>query len=91
MTPQYEMFTNSGNRACQTMVNRINKIIHGNKRLTKEKILELYDKGMEKIAIKHPEVHDTEPRGHIAYQISKTLKEVGYRFFIDSWGDVRES
>ncbi len=91
MTPQYEMFTNSGNRACQTMVNRINKIIRGNKRVTKEKIKELFDKGREKIAIKHPEVHDTEPRYHIAYQISKALKDVGYSFYLDSWGDIADN
>lgn len=86
----YEMFSAAGEKACQSLVDSIDKKIHGKERMTKERIQELYDAGRKKISEKHGEVYDTEPRGHIARQISKSLKKAGYGFYINSWGQVGE-
>jgi hypothetical protein len=45
---------------------------------------------MDKVEAKYPEVFDTEPRGHIAHQLSKALKEAGYMYRFNAWGDVEE-
>lgn len=86
----YEMFSTAGEKACQSLVDTISGKIHGKERMTKERIQELYDAGREKIAKKHGEVYDTEPRGHIAHQISKSLKQAGYGFYLDSWGSIED-
>lgn len=87
----YEMFTPAGDRACESMVKSIKKKILGKTRLTKEDIEKIYNEGLDKVEAKHPEVHDTEPRWHIAKEISKALEEAGYRFYINSWGDVEDN
>jgi len=75
----FEMFTQAGEKACQGLVNRLTKKIQGKKRLTMTEIEELIDKGMKKIALKHPEVWDTEPRYHIRHAVDKVAIEVGYK------------
>ena len=75
----YEMFSKSGDRACQSLVNRITKKIQGKKRVTAIEIEELIHEGMKKIAVKHGEVWDTEPRYHIEYAINKAMSEAGYQ------------
>ena len=87
----YEMFTPAGDRACESMVKAARKKILGKKRLTKDDVQKLYDEGRKKISAKYPEVYDTEPRGHIAHRISLALKEAGYGFELNSWGDVEDS
>ena len=91
MRSYYEMYSYKGEKACQQMVDSINALILSNQRVTKQQIQELYDNGQKTISKQHPEVYDTEPRGHIASQISKTLKEAGYGFYINSWGDVEDN
>lgn len=86
----YEMFSEAGNKACQSMVNSAKKKILGSKRLTKADVQALYEGGMDKVEAKYPEVWDTEPRGHIAHQLSLLLKEAGYVYRINCWGDVEE-
>ena len=86
----YEMFTPAGDRACESMVKSARKKILGKTRLTKEALQKIYDDGMDKVEAKYPEVFDTEPRGHIAHQFSKALKEAGYMYRFNSWGDVEE-
>ena len=75
----YEMFSKSGNNACQSLVNRITKKINGTKRVTADEIETLVKEGMEKIAIKHPEVGDSEPGYHIRGRVDKAMREAGYQ------------
>jgi len=84
------MFSAAGNRACDALVNRISKKIKSRTRLTVKDISELVDKGMDKIAEKHEEVHDTEPRGIIYHRVSLALRYVGYGFYFDSFGSDHE-
>ena len=79
----YEMFSPSGERACQSLVNRITKKIQGTKRVTAAEIEKLVDKGMDKIAVKHGEVWDTEPRYHIRTAVDKAMVEAGYQKIYD--------
>ena len=89
MTRQsFDMYTAAGDRACAALVIRISKSIRINNRITPHEIQELYDKGREKISVKHGEVFDTEPRVEIAAAVNKVLKEVGYRFKLSYFGDV---
>lgn len=81
----YEMFTPAGNRACDTLVSSIQKRILSSTRVTAAEVAEAIEQGQKRIQAKHPEVHDTEPRGHICHAVSRTLKDAGYGFFIDSY------
>ena len=78
----YEMYSAAGNRACQSVVNSITKKILGSKRVTEDTILDLFNKGRMKIAEKHGEVYDTEPRYHMQYRINAALKDAGYSFYL---------
>lgn len=86
----YEMFSPAGERACQSLVNKVSKKILGPSRLTKDDVQKLYDDGREKISEKHEEVYDTEPRWNISREINKALREAGYGFRINGWGSVEE-
>lgn len=86
----YEMFSPAGERACQSLVNKVSKKILGPSRLTKDDVQKLYDDGREKIAEKHGEVYDTEPRWNISREINKALKEAGYGFSFNSWGEIAD-
>lgn len=81
----YEMYTKAGDKSCQSLVAKIVKKINGNKRVTKDEILGMIREGMEKIAVKHGEVYDTEPEGWIVENVSKALKNVGYDFNLSRW------
>ena len=87
----YEMFSPAGDKACHAMVEKATKRILSKERLTLKDVQEMYEDGMSQIKGKHPEVWDTEPRGHIAYRLSQALKEAGYAYRINSWGDVEEN
>lgn len=78
----YEMFSKAGERACQSLVNKITKKIFGNTRVTEDIIEKMIDIGMDKISIKHSEVGDSEPRWHIRYEVNKALEENFYSFTI---------
>ena len=75
----YEMFSKSGDNACQSLVNRITKKIQGPKRVSCIEIEEAVHEGMKQIAVKHGEVFDTEPRYHIEVRINKVMEETGYK------------
>jgi hypothetical protein len=79
MSEDFEMFSKAGDRACQGLVNRITKKIQGKKRVTADDIENLVYEGMKKIALKHGEVFDTEPRYHIEARINKAMREAGYQ------------
>jgi hypothetical protein len=79
MKRYYEMFTPAGERACDSLVERITKKIQGTKRVTAEEIEDMVEKGMEKIAVKHPEVDDTEPRWHIRNYVNKAMVDNFYQ------------
>jgi len=91
MNNYYEMFSPAGDQACHAMVESARKRILSKERLTVKDLQEMFDDGMSKIKRKHPEVWDTEPRGYIAFQFSVALKEAGYAYRINSWGDVEEN
>ena len=73
------MFTPAGERACDSLVKRVTKKIQGTKRVTAEEIEDMVEKGMEKIAVKHPEVDDTEPRWHIRDYVDKAMVDNFYQ------------
>lgn len=79
------MYTPAGDRACGALVKSIQKTIYSNVRVTPAGIVKAIEEGQVKIESKHPEVYDTEPRGHICHEVSKALKDAGYGFFIDSY------
>lgn len=81
----FEMYTNAGDNACRSLVNKINRRIGSKVRLTKEDIINEIEAGIKKIQVKFPEVHDTEPRYHIARYIRKKCEEVGYNYEISSY------
>jgi hypothetical protein len=87
----YDMYTPAGDKACQKLVDGIVAKINGDKRVTGEEIEKLLKDGVAKVAKTHKEVHDTEPRGEIAHQISKALKAAGYSFYFDSYGHLNEA
>lgn len=87
----YEMFSEAGNIACRAMVEETTKRILSKERLTSKEVQEMYENGMSKINREHNEVWDTEPRGHIAHNISQALKQAGYAFRINFWGDIVEN
>jgi len=82
---EFEMFSKKGDKACQSLVEKIAKKIHSKRRYTADEIDLMLKEGVAKIEAKHGEVTDTEPRGHIAYRISKELKSAGYSFYFDSY------
>ena len=73
------MFSLRGEKACQKLVDSITKKIQGTKRVTGAEIEKLVDDGMNKIAVKHGEVWDTEPRYHITRAVDKALADAGYQ------------
>lgn len=81
----YEMFSKAGDKACDTLVNNLQKRILSSARVSADEIARAINEGMMQIRSKHPEVDDTEPRGHICHETSKALKDAGYGFFIDSY------
>lgn len=86
----YEMFTKAGDAECSRLVKRIAKRISSKRRYTGPEVLAMVEEGMDKIAVKHGEVHDTEPRVHIARRVSKHLKEAGYGFYLGYFMDIEE-
>jgi len=86
----YEMFTKAGDAECSRLVKRIAKRISSKRRYTGPEVLAMVEEGMDKIAKRHSEVHDTEPRGEIAHHVSKALSKAGYAFFIGSFLNVQE-
>ena len=81
--PYYEMFSTAGERACQSLVNKITKKIMSPRRVTAAEVLDLIEAGMKKIAVKHGEVYDTEPRAQIALQVRRALRDADYGFYFD--------
>lgn len=79
----FEMFSYSGERACQSLVNSITKKIQGIKRVTADEIKKLVEEGMNKIAVKHGEVFDTEPQYHIEKAVNNAMVEAGYQKIYD--------
>ena len=82
---EFEMFTKKGDKACQSLVEKLTKKIHSKRRYTADEMSAMLKEGVAKIEAKHGEVTDTEPRSHIAYRISKELKNAGYSFYFDSY------
>lgn len=74
------MYTKAGDRACHSLVSKAVKRINGKLKVTKEELDELLSKGVDRIAVKHGEVNDTEPEGHIAERVNQALKNNGYGF-----------
>lgn len=72
----FEMFSQQGNRKCNTLVKNISKkILKSKKYFTNEEIEGWIREGMNKISVKHGEVWDTEPRNHIVERINKVVRE----------------
>lgn len=74
--PSYDMFTQQGNRKCHTLVKNISKkILKSKKFYTNKEIEGWIREGMDKIAVKHVEVWDTEPRNLIVGRVNKVVQE----------------
>ena len=71
----YEMFTQRGNRKCDTLVRNITKKILNSKRYISKEQVEMWIKqGMDKISQKDGEVYDTEPRQYIIGNVEKVYQ-----------------
>ena len=81
----YEMYTSSGEKACQKLVDKISGLILGEKRVSGEEIQKILEAESAKVAKTHREIYDTEPRQEIARQVNKALKKAGYAFGFDSY------
>ncbi len=74
----FEMYTKAGDSACQTQLNKIVKFIEKGKDVTPEVINTMFNDALNKIALKHREVHDTEPEWHLKDRIKKALQKNFY-------------
>ena len=81
----YEMYTSSGEKACQKLVDKISGLILSEKRVSGEEIQKILEAESAKVAKTHREIYDTEPRQEIARQVNKALKKAGYAFGFDSY------
>jgi hypothetical protein len=81
----YEMYTTSGEKACQKLVDKISGLILSEKRVSGEEIQKMLELESAKVAKTHREIYDTEPRQEIARQVNKALKKAGYVFGFDSY------
>lgn len=79
-TPSYEMFSKAGDKAVHSLTMKVIKKVNGRMKVTKEELDEMIEKGLNKIAEKHGEVHDTEPPSHVAWRVNEALKGNGYGF-----------
>ena len=86
---EFEMFSVKGEKACQSLVDKMTKKIHSKRRYTAAEMAAMLKEGVAKIAAKHGEVTDTEPRWHIANRVSKELKNAGYSFYFNSYQDIQ--
>lgn len=78
----YQMFTTAGDKACQSLVNKMERKIKGKKRLTEEEINRALWDGVSKVEAKHPEISDSEPSYMIWKQVVQFCEEVGYDYEI---------
>ena len=74
----FEMYTAAGDRVCQTQLNKIVKFIEKGKGITPDVINTMFDKALETIKVKHPEVYDTEPEWHLTDRVRKSLTKNFY-------------
>jgi hypothetical protein len=86
----YEMYTSSGEKACQKLVDKISGLILSEKRVSGEEIQKMLELESAKVAKTHREIYDTEPRQEIARQVNKALKKAGYAFHFDSYQHLTE-
>ena len=87
-TAKFDMFTLAGDRACEVLVELIAKKILGPKRLSLRQLQELSDEGRKVVGSKHEEISDTEPRYIIDMHLNKALKEAGYVYRFNGYGEV---
>jgi len=85
MRTNFEMFSNAGNKACESIVSSVTKKILGAKRITETEIIQLVKSKMKKISEKHSEIYDTEPPTHIAEELNCALKKAGYGFELNGY------
>lgn len=83
--PYYEMFSPAGDKACHSLVTKVVKKINGKTKVGKDEITSMVTEGVKKIALKHPEVNDTEPEWHVTERVNKALRENGYGFEVSRW------
>jgi hypothetical protein len=81
----YEMYTSSGEKACQKLVDKVSSLILSDKRVSGDEIQQMLEEESAKVAKTHREIYDTEPRQEIARQVNKALKKAGYSFGFDSY------
>lgn len=81
--PYYEMFTKAGDKACHSLISKVVKKILGKERVTRDGVTAMIKSAMKKTAVKHGEINDTEPEGHVQDAVNKTLKEAGYGFEVN--------
>jgi hypothetical protein len=70
----FEMFSPEGDAAVGELIAALTELAQS---ASPKLVIEAAKEGMGRIQAKHPEVHDTEPRGHIADAISAAFAEQG--------------
>jgi superfamily II RNA helicase len=81
----YEMYTSSGEKACQKLVDKVSSLILSEKRVSGEEIQKILEAESAKVAKTHREIYDTEPRQEISRQVNRALRKAGYSFGFDSY------
>ena len=85
----FEMFTKAGNKRCQAITKKAIRKIFGAKRISEDDLLKFIGTEIKKVAVKHEEIHDSEPPYHIGTYMRKACEIVGYNYDFDSYDVVK--
>jgi len=81
----FQMFTKAGDKKVRSITKAAVKKIHSKRRITEEELYAYVGKKVMKASIKHGEILDSEPPGHMCYWINCALSDVGYKIELDRW------
>lgn len=84
-TPYYEMYTRAGDAAVHSATMKVVKKINGKMKVSKDEILDMVKKALEKVSEKHGEVYDTEPEYHVSVRVNEALEKNGYGFQVSRY------
>ena len=83
----YQMFSKTGNRKCQSIAKKLIKKVFSKRRITLDDIKEMAGKEIAKAYMnkKTSEIMDSEPPYHIYFYVDKAVKIAGYDWNWDSY------